>query len=112
MHLGKLIIITSDLQVGLESPLAVALLKIFLNTLILSCYPSYNPYLVTDTTHALNIFEHKNMAKTFQPQLLFTLDMVSLYTSIHHGDGLRALSFFLDHCPPEACYPSTPGSTG
>ena len=53
-----------------------------------------------------------NMAKTFQLQLLFTLDMVSLYTSIHHGDGLRALSFFLDHCPPEACYPPTPGSTG
>ena len=35
------------------------------------------------------------------------MDVVSLYTSISHADGLRALSFFFDHRPPEARYPST-----
>ena len=35
------------------------------------------------------------------------MDVVSLYTSIPHADGLRALSFFLDRRPPEARYPST-----
>ena len=47
-----------------------------------------------------------NTAKTFQSQLLFTLDVVSLYTSIPHRYGLRALSFY-DYRPPEAHYPST-----
>ena len=35
------------------------------------------------------------------------MDVVSLYTSIPHADGLRALTFFLDRRPPEARYPST-----
>ena len=65
------------------------------------------PTYVKDTTHALTIFEQINTAQNFQPQLLFTMDVVLLYTSIPHADGLRALSFFLDHCPPEARYPST-----
>ena len=64
------------------------------------------PTNVKDTTHALTIFEQINEAQNFQPQLLFTLDMVSLYTSIPHADGLRALSFFLDRRPSEARYPS------
>ena len=65
------------------------------------------PTYVKDTTHALTIFEQINTAQNFQPQFLFTMDVVSLYTSIPHADGLRALSFFFDRRPPEARYPST-----
>ena len=62
---------------------------------------------VKDTTHALTIFEQINEAQHFHSLLLFAMDVVSLYTSISHADGLRALSFFFDHRPPEARYPST-----
>ena len=62
---------------------------------------------VKDTTHALTIFEQINEAQHFHSLLLFAMDVVSLYTSIPHADGLRALSFFLDRRPPEARYPST-----
>lgn len=78
----------------------------YLDSLLLPIAQSL-PIYTKGTTHALNIFKQMNAAKTFQPQLLFTLDVVSLYTSIPHRDGLRVLSFFLDRRPPEACYPST-----
>ena len=78
----------------------------YLDSLLLPVVQSLPTY-IKDTTHALTIFEQINTAQNFQPQLLFTMDVVLLYTSIPHADGLRALSFFLDHCPPEARYPST-----
>ena len=51
---------------------------------------------VKDSTHALNILSDLNSKPSFNPHLLFTLDVVSLYTSIPHSDGLKALNFFLD----------------
>ena len=53
------------------------------------------PSYVKDTNHALNIFSSLSLSpdKTYH---LFLLDVVSLYTSIPHADGLAALSFFLD----------------
>ena len=51
---------------------------------------------VKDSTHALNILSDLNSKPSFNPHLFFTLDVVSLYTSIPHSDGLKALNFFLD----------------
>ncbi|XP_070194281.1 uncharacterized protein [Littorina saxatilis] len=65
------------------------------------------PTYVKDTTHTLNLLEHLNSHPSFQPQLLFTLDVVSLYTSIPHTDGLKALTFFLDRRPTDSAYPPT-----
>ena len=78
----------------------------YLDSLLLPIVQSLPTY-VKDTTHALTIFEQINEAQNVQAQLLFTMDVVSLYTSISHADGLRALLFFLDRRPPEARYPST-----
>ena len=78
----------------------------YLDSLLLPVVQSLPTY-IKDTTHALTIFEQINTAQNFQPQLLFTMDVVSLYTSIPRADGQRALSFFLDRRPPEARYPST-----
>ena len=58
------------------------------------------PSYIKDTTHTLNLLESFNRNPTFQPKLLFTLDVCSLYTSIPHRDGLKALKFFLDSRPP------------
>ena len=77
----------------------------YLDSLLLPIVQSLPTY-GKDTTHALTIFEQINAAQHFQPQFLFTMDVVSLYSSIPHADGLRALSF-LDRRPPEARYPST-----
>ena len=73
----------------------------YLDSLLLPIVQSLPTY-VEDTTHALNIFEQINAAQKFQPQLHFTVDVVSLNTSIPHADGLGALSFFLNRRPPEA----------
>jgi len=62
---------------------------------IVQSLPSYNK----DTNHALNLLDKVNTSPTFYPCLLFTLDVVALYTSIPHTDGLRAPTFFLDRRP-------------
>jgi hypothetical protein len=59
---------------------------------IVQSLPSY----IKDTTDTLHLVEGLNADSTFKPHLLFTMDVCSLYTSIPHADGLKALSFFLD----------------
>ena len=56
------------------------------------------PTYIKDTTHALHLLQQAN-TKQYHPTFLFTLDVVSLYTSIPHSDGLRALQHFLDQRP-------------
>lgn len=54
------------------------------------------PSYIKDTNQALCLLEDLNERQTFPPKYVFTMDVVSLYTSIPHGDGLKALEFFLD----------------
>ncbi|XP_070173786.1 uncharacterized protein [Littorina saxatilis] len=65
------------------------------------------PTYIKDTTHTLFLLESLNRTAAFHPRLLFTLDVVSLYTSIPHTDGLKALQFFLDCRPINKRYPPT-----
>ena len=58
------------------------------------------PTYLKDTTDTLKMLDEFNHQSPFQPNLLFTLDVVSLYTSIPHAEGLAALRFFLD-CRPQ-----------
>ncbi|XP_070174345.1 uncharacterized protein [Littorina saxatilis] len=60
---------------------------------IVQTLPSY----IKDTTHALHLLGEINNNPSFHPNLLFTMDVCSLYTSIPHSDGLQALQFFLDN---------------
>ena len=64
------------------------------------------PSYLKDTNHALNILDDFNHTPNFSPSLLFTMDVCSLYTSIPHQDGLKALKFFLDK--RRVCDPPTP----
>ena len=57
---------------------------------LVSQLPSY----VKDTNHLLNIL--KDIPRTTEKRLLFTMDVKSLYTVIPNDDGLRALRFFLE----------------
>ena len=57
------------------------------------------PTYVKDSTHTLHLIEEFNSNPQTVPTYLFTLDVQSLYTSIPHQDGLKALSFFLDQRP-------------
>ena len=63
------------------------------------------PTFVKDTTHALKLIDNINSDSTFTAKTLFTLDVASLYTSIPHEDGLKALAFFLNKRPNQE--PST-----
>ena len=65
------------------------------------------PTYLKDTTDTLNMLENFNHQPPFKPNLLFTLDVVSLYTSIPHADGLAALKFFLDRRPHNHKQPPT-----
>ena len=65
------------------------------------------PTYLKDTTDTLKMLEDFNHKPPFKPELLFTLDVVSLYTSIPHADGLSALKFFLDHRPQNHNQPPT-----
>ena len=65
------------------------------------------PTYLKDTTDTLQMLEEFNDHPPFQPNLLFTLDVVSLYTSIPHADGLTALKFFLDCRPQNPNQPPT-----
>ena len=62
------------------------------------------PTFVKDSTHALNLIDAAKQG-SHTPQYLFTLDVTSLYTSIPHTDGLKALAFFLNKRP--SCDPPT-----
>lgn len=54
------------------------------------------PSFIKDTTDTLRLLDDFNEAPPFHPNLLFTMDVCSLYTSIPHADGLKALTFFLN----------------
>eukprot|EP00061_Rhincodon_typus_P002312 g17169.t1 len=67
------------------------------------CSTQELPSYVRDTTHALHLLQDFQFSG---PQhLIFTMDIQSLYTSISHVDGLKALRFFLSHKPDQS--PST-----
>ena len=70
----------------------------FLDTLFQPYVKNLNTY-VKDTNHALNLFNSYTFSD-LQPRLLFTMDVTSLYTSIPHQDGLKAIQFFLTENPP------------
>ena len=50
---------------------------------------------VKDSTHVLNIFENLNYTDSHRP-ILFTMDVILLYTVIPHGEGLKAIEHFLN----------------
>eukprot|EP00061_Rhincodon_typus_P017679 g46476.t1 len=61
------------------------------------------PTYVRDTIHALYLLQ--NFRFPGPQNLIFTMDVQSLYTCIPHADGLKALRFFL-YCRPNQS-PST-----
>ena len=65
------------------------------------------PTYIKDTKETLQLLKNLNDSPTFVPRFLFTVDVVSLYTSIPHADGLKALSFFLDRRPQSATPPTS-----
>ena len=66
--------------------------------MILQPYVKLLPTYVKDTNHALTLFDQYTFSDS-NPRILFTMDVSSLYTSIPHADGLRALRHFLDSNP-------------
>ena len=54
------------------------------------------PSYIKDTKHALQIFGQIRFSGSHQ--LIFTMDVKSLYTVIPHRDGLEDLKFFLNKC--------------
>lgn len=54
---------------------------------------------VKDTNHALQLFETYSFPDSRQ-RLLFTMDVSSLYTSIPHSEGLKAIKYFFEKYPP------------
>ncbi|XP_062914076.1 uncharacterized protein LOC134351618 [Mobula hypostoma] len=78
------------------------LISAYLDT-VLSPLVQSLPTYVHDTSHALKLF---NDFKFPGPhRFIFTMDVQSLYTSIPHQEGLKALRFFLDSRPNQL--PST-----
>ena len=69
----------------------------FLDTLfqpIVSKLPTY----IKDTNHALQILH--NLSQNSQiPQIIFSMDVTALYTSIPHHDGLKAVKHFFTSDP-------------
>ena len=64
------------------------------------------PTFIKDSTDAIKQIEELNERTDFTPRTIFTMDVVSLYTNIPHGEGLIALRHFLDkrvtQTPPTA----------
>eukprot|EP00061_Rhincodon_typus_P001370 g14610.t1 len=58
------------------------------------------PTYVCDTTHALHLLE--NFQFPGPQHLIFTMDVQSLYSSIPHAEGLKALRFFLFRRPGQS----------
>ena len=53
------------------------------------------PTYVKDTNHALSILNNFSFPDDCADKLLFTMDIVSLYTNIPHQKGLQAIKHFL-----------------
>ena len=58
---------------------------------IVKTLPSY----IKDSQHALEIF--RDFSFLGQNKLIFTMDIISLYTLIPNDEGLQALKHFFDH---------------
>ena len=58
---------------------------------IVKTLPSY----IKDNQHALEIF--RDFSFLGQNKLIFTMDIISLYTLIPNDEGLQALKHFFDH---------------
>ena len=58
---------------------------------IVKSLPSY----IKDNQHALEIFRDLNFLGG--DKLIFTMDILSLYTEIPNSEGLRALKYLFDH---------------
>eukprot|EP00061_Rhincodon_typus_P002860 g18681.t1 len=63
------------------------------------------PYLRRDTTHAVHLLQDFQFPG---PQhLIFIMDTQSLYTCIHHVEGLKTLCFFLCCRPKQSPFTNT-----
>eukprot|EP00061_Rhincodon_typus_P007767 g29781.t1 len=58
------------------------------------------PMFIRDSSDTLCHFQNFQFAGS--SDLLFTMDMQSLYMSVPHQDGLRALHFFLEQRPDQS----------
>ena len=71
-----------------------ALISAFLDAVfqpLVAALPTY----VKDTNHALNLLNDFSFPDDCTEKLLFTMDIVSLYTNIPHQEGLLAIKHFL-----------------
>ena len=76
-------------------------LSLFRHHLQENCYSTSLPTYIKDTNHALHLFHDLHFTLPAE-RYIFTMDVHSLYTSIPHDDGLRAIRHYItEHPVPE-----------
>ena len=55
------------------------------------------PSFITDSNHALEIFRNFNFSG--ENKIIFTMDIISLYTVIPNNEGLQAIKYFFNQRP-------------